>query len=114
MDLWEDGLTSCLQSRLEYLYRRSVQNLLWQFVPVRDYSNAERMLAATGFAPLLVNLENITAKPKAGGGNKNCVAWKVEKTVHYFVHTYKVTKSSSTGKGKEMQLLEDCLMWDAA
>ncbi len=44
------------------------------------------MLAATGFVPLLVNLKSMTAKPKADGGSKNCVAWKVEKAVHYFVH----------------------------
>ncbi len=31
-----------------------------QFVSVRNYSNAERMLAATGFTPLLVNLERMT------------------------------------------------------
>ncbi len=37
------------------------------------------MLAATGFAPLLVNFQSMTAKPKAGGGSQNLVAWKAEK-----------------------------------
>ncbi len=34
------------------------------------------MLMATGFTPLLVNLEGMISKPNAGGGSKNCVAWK--------------------------------------
>ncbi len=71
--------------------RGSVHNLLWQLVPVRDYLNAERMLAATGFTPLLVNLESMTSKPNAGGGSKDCVAWKVVMASHYFVHADKVT-----------------------
>ncbi len=45
--------------------------------PVRDYSNAERMLAAKGFTLPFVNLESITAKPRLDGRSKNCVAWKV-------------------------------------
>ncbi len=57
----------------------------------------ERVLTATGFTPLLVNLESLTSKPSAGGGSKDCVAWKVEKAVHYFVHADKVTTHSSTG-----------------
>ncbi len=44
------------------------------------------MLAVVGFTPLLMNLERMTSKPKAGGGSTDCVAWKVEKAVHYFVH----------------------------
>ncbi len=43
---------------------------VWQLVPVRDYSNAERMLTATGFTPLLVNLASMTSKPNAGGAAK--------------------------------------------
>ncbi len=70
-----------------------------------DYSNAERVLAAMGVTPLLVNLESMTSKPSAGGGSKDCIAWKVEKAVHYFVHADKVTTDSSTEKGKEPQPL---------
>ncbi len=51
------------------------------------YSNVERMLAAAGSTPLLVNLESMTSKPNAGGDSKDCVEWKVEKAVHYFVTT---------------------------
>ncbi len=52
------------------------------------------MLAATGFTLLLVNIERMTSKPKAGGACTDCVAWKVEKAVHYFfMH---VTTDSST------------------
>ncbi len=47
---------------------------LWQFVPVWDNKTTELMLAATGFTPLLLNFENMTSKPNASGGNKNCVA----------------------------------------
>ncbi len=71
-----------------------------QFVPVRDCSNAERMLAATGFTPLLVILESMTSKPKADGGSKNGVAWKVEKAVNYFVQADKVTTDCGYGLGK--------------
>ncbi len=54
-------------------------------MPVWDYSNDERMLAVTGFTPLLVNLESMTSKPNAGEVSNNCIAWKFEKAVHYFV-----------------------------
>ncbi len=72
------------------------------------------MLAATGLTPLLVNLESMTSKLNADGGSKNCVAWKVEKAVHYFVHAGKVTTDSSTDYGKELQPLVRCLIWDVA
>ncbi len=67
-------------------------NILWQLVPVRDYANAERMLAGTGFTLTLVNLESMTS----GEGSKNCVALKVEKAMHYGVHTAKADTDSST------------------
>ncbi len=50
--------------------RWSGHNILWQLVPVRDYSNAERMLAATSLTPLLVNLQSLTSKTNAGGGQQ--------------------------------------------
>ncbi len=34
----------------------------------------------------MVNLESMTSKPNAGGGNKDCVSWKIEEAVDYFVH----------------------------
>ncbi len=67
------------------------------------------MLAATGFTPLLVNIESGTAKPRAGGGSKNCVTWKVEKAVYYTVHINNVIVDSSTDTGKYPQPLESCL-----
>ncbi len=73
-NFWEEGLPSCVLSKLKCLHGCNGTNLLWQFVPVRDYSNAERMLAATSFTPLLVNLESMTSKPNARGVCKNCVA----------------------------------------
>ncbi len=52
---------------------------------------------ATGFTPLMVKYDgSMTSKPNADGGSKDCVAWNVEKTVHYFVHVDKVTINSST------------------
>ncbi len=54
------------------------------------------MLTAAGFTPLLVTLESMALKLSAGGGSKDCVAWKVEKAEHYFVHADKVTTDSST------------------
>ncbi len=95
-NFWEEGLPLCVQSKLECLHGCSGHNFLWQFVLVRDYSNAELMLAATDPTPLLVNLQSMTSKPTAGGGSKNCVTWKVEEAVHYFVHAYKVARDSST------------------
>ncbi len=91
-NFWEEGLPSCDQSKLECLHGCSGHNILWQLVPVWDYSDTERMLATTSLTPLLVNLQSMTSKPNAGGG----VAWKVEKAVHYFVHVNKVATNSST------------------
>ncbi len=73
-NFWEEGLPPCIQSQLECLHGWGIYNLLWQLVPVRAYSTDERMLTATGFTPLLVNLESMTLKPNAGGGSKDCVA----------------------------------------
>ncbi len=95
-DFWEEGLPSCVQSKLECLHVFSWHNYHWQFVPVRDYSNAERMLAATGLTPLLVNLQSMTSKPNAGGGNTVCVSWKIEEAMHYFVNADKVTTDSTS------------------
>ncbi len=63
----EEGMTSGIHSKLEYLHGLSVHYLLWQFAPVRDC-----MLAATGFTPLLANLETMTSKPSAVGGSNYC------------------------------------------
>ncbi len=65
-NFWEEGLPLCVQMKLECLHGCSSHNFLWQLVPVRDHSNAERMLAATGLTPLLVNLESLTSKPNVG------------------------------------------------
>ncbi len=78
-DFWEEGLPSCVQSKLECLRGWSVHNLLWQFVSVRDYSKTERMLAATGFTSLLRNFEGVTWKPNAaqttshGKSRRSCI-----------------------------------------
>ncbi len=82
----EEGLPSCVQSKRECFHGCSGHNFLWQFVPLRNYSNAERMLAATGLTP----------KPNAGGGSKDCVRWKVEEAVDNSLHADKVTTDSST------------------
>ncbi len=103
----EEGLPLCVQSKLECLHGCSGRNFLWQYVSVWDYLNAERMLAATGLTPLLVNLESLTSKPNAGGGSKYHVTWKVEEAVHNFAHADKVTTNSSTDLGKS------CSRWKA-
>ncbi len=74
-NFWEEGLPLCVQSKLECLHGCNGYNILWQLVPVRDYSNAERMLATAGLTPLLVNLQSMTSKPNAGGDSKDCVTW---------------------------------------
>ncbi len=74
-----EGQPSCIQSQLKCL--------LWQSVPVRGYPNAEGMCVSTGFTPLVVILESMTSKPIAEGGSQNCVTWKVEKAVGYFLLT---------------------------
>ncbi len=89
-NFWEEGLPLCVQSRFECLHGCSGHNILWQLAPVWDYSDAERMLATTSLTPL-VNLQTITSKPSAGGGSIDCVTWKVEEAVHYFVHADEVT-----------------------
>ncbi len=95
-NFWEEGLPLCVQSKLDCLHGCSGHNFLWQLVPVRDFKNAERMLAVTGLTPLLVNLESMTSKLSASGRSKDCVTWKVEEAVHNFVHADKVTTDSST------------------
>ncbi len=95
-NFWEKGLPLCVQSKFECLHGWSVHNLLWQLVPVRDYSNAERMLAATSLTPLLMSLQSMTSKLNAGEGGKDCVKGKVVEAVHNCVHADKVTTDSST------------------
>ncbi len=99
-NFWEEGLPLCVQSKFECLHRCCRHNILWQLVPVRDYSNAERMLAATSLTPLLMNLQSMISKPNAGGGGKDCVKGKAEEAVHNFVHAEKATTKSFTDKGK--------------
>ncbi len=94
----------CVQSKFESLHACSGHNFLWQLVPVRDYLNAERMLAATSLTPPLVNLERMTSKPNVGGGSKDCVTWKVEEAMHNFVHADKVTTDSSITTGAIWEL----------
>ncbi len=72
----------CGHSRLEYVHRRRVHNLNWQFIQVRDYSIAEGMLAVPGITPLLVSLESMTAKPRVGGDKVSTKVMKSE-----YVHT---------------------------
>ncbi len=90
----------CVKSKFECLHECSGHNILWQLVPLWDYLDAERMLATTSLTPLLVNLQNMTSKPNAGGGSEYSVTWKVEEAVHNFVHADKVTTNSSTDQGK--------------
>ncbi len=92
----EEGLPLFVQSKFESLYGCSGHNILWQLIPVWDYSDAERMLATTSPTPLLVNLQSMTSKPNAGRGIKDCITWKVEEAMHNFVHADKVTTDSST------------------
>ncbi len=80
-NFWEEGLPLCVPSKFECLTGCSGNNILWQLVPVRDYSSAERMLATTGLTPLLGNLGSMTSKPNVGGDSKDCVKWKVEEAV---------------------------------
>ncbi len=84
-----------VQSKLKRPHGCNGHNFIWQFVPVRDYSNAERMLAATRLTPLLVYPKSMTSKANAGGCSKDRITWKVEEAMHYFVHADKVTTDSS-------------------
>ncbi len=62
------AVKTTINGRVEQARGGGIRGLLW---------NAERMLAA-----LLVNLQSMTAKPRAGGDSENCVAWQIEKVVH--------------------------------
>ncbi len=95
-NFWEEGLPMCIQSRFECLHGCSGHSILWQLVPLWDYSDAERMLETTSLTSLLANLQSMTSKPNAGGDSKDCATWKVEEAVHNFVHADKVTTNSST------------------
>ncbi len=78
---------------LKMPFQYAVKGLL-QFVPERDYSNAERMLAATGLTPLLVNLQS-----------KNPMRVRSVKT-------------ASHGKSRRpcivLYMQTGCLLWDVA
>ncbi len=59
----------------------------------------ERMLAETGFTPLLVNLESLTARPSAGGGQQTLC--RIENAcMYFFVYIDKVTTVSFSNYGK--------------
>ncbi len=85
----------CVRHCVKFTNSSNRSHLLWQFVPVQDYSNAERLSMATSFTPLLVNLKSMTSKLNVDVGCKNSTDWKVEKAVHYFVHADMVTTDSS-------------------
>ncbi len=53
------GVWPC--SPVDALYGCIGHNILWQLVPLWDYSDAERVLATTSPTPLLVNLQSMTA-----------------------------------------------------
>ncbi len=55
------------------------------FFSVRGLRNADLVLATPSFAPLLVNLESMTTKPKACGDSKYCVVLKAGMPVCNFV-----------------------------
>ncbi len=60
------------------------------------YSTAEGIGATLGTTPLLMGLESLATKPRAGRESKNGVSRKNKKAVLYFVHTSKVIMDSST------------------
>ncbi len=68
----EERLPLCVQSKLECLHGCSGHNF-WQLVPVRDYSNAERMLAAMSVTPLLVNLVGAAKTASHGKSRRPCI-----------------------------------------
>ncbi len=43
-NFWEEGLPLCIQTKFECLHGCSGHNILWQFVPIWYYLDAERML----------------------------------------------------------------------
>ncbi len=59
----------------------SDDNLLWQFIPLRAYSNAERILATSGGTPLLVSLKR---SPGRVGNKESGIPWAVD-TLGFFV-----------------------------
>ncbi len=81
----ETGSGGHIGGRLRSL--RSAHNLLWQFIPIRDYSNAESVLAATGFTPLLVSFESMTSKPNAGGAAKTVSHGKLRRSPWILLRT---------------------------
>ncbi len=99
-NFWEDGLPPCIQSQLECLHGWSVHNGLWQLVPVRDHSNAEHMLTATAFTPLLVNLESMTSKVNAGEAAKTASHGKSRRPCSIFYRQMRSPRLLLRTKGK--------------
>ncbi len=63
----EQKMPACVQLRLEEFHRRSVNQPLWQFVPVRNYPNAEVRLATSD---VTLNVASMTTKPRTGWAAK--------------------------------------------
>ncbi len=67
----------------------------------RDYRHGKGSnrvtFAVSGVTPLLVNLESMTAEPRADEGSKKRVPWEVEKAVCYFLHTDKINTVAADG-----------------
>lgn len=68
----EQGIPSSVQSRLEYIYQRSIRNLL-------SIYSTKGMFTTPGVTPLL--------ESRSVGGSKDPAPWKVEKAVCYFACT---------------------------
>ncbi len=112
-NFWEEGLPPCIQSKLERLHGWSVHNLLWQLFPVWSHSNAERMLTATGFKLLLVNLESIASKPNSGGGSKTASQGKSRRPC-IILYTQIRSPRILLRTIKEPEPLDGYLIWDVS
>ncbi len=69
-NFWEEALPFCVQSKLECLHGCSGHNILWQLVPVRDYSDAERMLAATSLNTAVGESSEYDLEAQCGWGQQ--------------------------------------------
>ncbi len=69
-NFWEEGLPFCVQSKLECLHGCSGHNILWQLVPARDYSNAERMLAVTSLNTAVGESSKYDLEAQCGWGQQ--------------------------------------------
>ncbi len=108
-DFLEEGLSSCIQSLLEYLHRWSVHAICSSTGFLEHWTH----VVDDGFYTAVSESRKYDREAQTGWGQEKLRRVEIRE-YRFFVRTNKVNTDSSTDKGKELQPLVSCLMWDVA